>query len=183
MNPVIVEQSIDVTTIPARQRHAIILKAWDDLHPGSAILLVNDHDPLPLYYQFSCEYAGMFQWEYLERGPVSWRVRIRKGDFPDPGFVPARKTKSFTAIPACPDRGVRPHLLDTRPFFERGETPCDAIDEAVSSLVPGQPLILLVPFEPVPLYAKLGQEGFSHHTSQLPDGVWQVEFRRENRRE
>jgi uncharacterized protein (DUF2249 family) len=179
MNPVTVEQSIDVTLIPARQKHPAILKAWDDLHPGGAILLVNDHDPLPLYYQFSCEYAGMFQWKYLERGPASWRVRIRKGDFPDPGFVPARKPAS-SAAPAIPGAPASPHILDTRPLFERGETPCDAIDEAVASLHPGQPLILLVPFEPVPLYAKLGREGFSHHASQRPDGVWQVEFRRES---
>jgi len=70
------------------------------------------------------------------------------------------------------------HVLDTRPIFARGDTPCEAIDEAVASLMPGQSLVLLVPFEPVPLYAKLGNQGFKHEARQLEAGVWRVEFRR-----
>ena len=34
------------------------------------------------------------------------------------------------------------------------------------------------PFEPVPLYAKLGRDGFSHQSRQVEDGSWQIEFRR-----
>lgn len=73
---------------------------------------------------------------------------------------------------------VRPLVLDTRPIFARGDTPCKAIDEAVSSLIPGQLLVLVVEFEPVPLYAKLGSQGFSHTAKQLSDGAWRVEFQR-----
>jgi len=73
---------------------------------------------------------------------------------------------------------VRPLLVDTRPIFARGDTPCKAIDEAVSSLIPGQLLVLVVDFEPVPLYAKLGNQGFSHTAKQLSDGAWRVEFQR-----
>ncbi|MBI3852869.1 MAG: DUF2249 domain-containing protein [Verrucomicrobia bacterium] len=71
-----------------------------------------------------------------------------------------------------------PLVLDTRPFFARGATPCDAIDNVVARLRPGQPLVLLVPFEPVPLYTKLGREGFVHQTTQMEDGTWRVEFRK-----
>lgn len=39
-------------------------------------MLVNDHDPKPLYYQFAAEHTGAFSWEYLEEGPRTWRVRI-----------------------------------------------------------------------------------------------------------
>ena len=39
-------------------------------------MLVNDHDPLPLRYQFEAQYAGEFTWDYLEAGPTVWRVRI-----------------------------------------------------------------------------------------------------------
>ena len=39
-------------------------------------MLVNDHDPKPLRYQFEAEHAGQFTWEYLESGPEVWRVRI-----------------------------------------------------------------------------------------------------------
>jgi hypothetical protein len=76
-----------------------------------------------------------------------------------------------------PAQSLHPLVLDTRPIFASGETPCDAIDNAVAALVPGQSLVLLVPFEPVPLYAKLGNKGYSHETSSLDDGTWRVEFR------
>jgi len=39
-------------------------------------VLVNDHDPKPLYYQLSAENPGEFSWVYLEQGPDVWRVRI-----------------------------------------------------------------------------------------------------------
>ena len=71
-----------------------------------------------------------------------------------------------------------PLVLDTRPIFERGETPCGPIDNAISALEPAQPLVLLVPFEPVPLYAKLAKDGFSHQAERQPDGSWRVQFRR-----
>jgi hypothetical protein len=73
---------------------------------------------------------------------------------------------------------LKPLVLDTRPIFAKGETPCGAIDQAVANLIPGQPLVLLVPFEPVPLYVKLGKEGFSHGPAQFDDGVWRIEFRK-----
>ena len=79
---------------------------------------------------------------------------------------------------SAPADSIPPLVVDTRPIFEGGGTPCRAIDEAVARLVPGQGLVLLVPFEPVPLYAKLGNQGFHHTATQLPDGAWRVEFRR-----
>ena len=43
-----------------------------------SFVLVNDHDPKPLFYQFQAERAGQFEWNYLESGPTVWRVEIRK---------------------------------------------------------------------------------------------------------
>lgn len=73
---------------------------------------------------------------------------------------------------------IKPSVIDTRPLFAHGETPCDAIDDAIASLAIGQPLVLLIPFEPIPLYAKLAKQGFQHRSQRLSDGSWQVEFRR-----
>ncbi|HET9494888.1 MAG TPA: DUF2249 domain-containing protein [Chloroflexia bacterium] len=69
---------IDVRTIPPRDRHPFIFSTFDGLMPGGAIMLVNDHDPKPLFYQFSAERAGEFTWDYVESGPMVWRVRIGK---------------------------------------------------------------------------------------------------------
>jgi len=42
------------------------------------MILVNDHDPKPLYYQFAAEHPGRFEWNYLMAGPEVWRVEIKK---------------------------------------------------------------------------------------------------------
>ena len=39
-------------------------------------MLINDHDPKPLRYQFEAQYPGEFTWDYLQTGPKAWRVRI-----------------------------------------------------------------------------------------------------------
>jgi uncharacterized protein (DUF2249 family) len=61
--------------IPAR-RHELIFTTYDGLAAGGTFVLVNDHDPKPLYYQFAAEHAGQFTWDYLEQGPEVWKVRI-----------------------------------------------------------------------------------------------------------
>lgn len=70
--------TIDVREIPPRERHPLIFGTFGALQPGEAFLLVNDHDPRPLYYQFQAESPGAFGWEYLEQGPEVWRVRISR---------------------------------------------------------------------------------------------------------
>lgn len=67
---------LDVRTIPPRERHPRIFALFDGLKPGEAFVLVNDHDPKPLFYQFQAERPGAFTWEYLEEGPEVWRVQI-----------------------------------------------------------------------------------------------------------
>jgi len=70
--------TIDVRTIVPRERHPLIFSTFDNLTPGNAFLLVNDHDPKPLYYQFKAELGEQFEWEYIESGPEVWKVRIGK---------------------------------------------------------------------------------------------------------
>ncbi len=70
--------TIDVREIPPFQRHPMIFGRFDELRPGEALQLVNDHDPRPLYYQFQAMNNGQFTWDYLESGPELWRVRIGK---------------------------------------------------------------------------------------------------------
>jgi len=70
------EQILDVRALPPFQRHSLIFETFESLSPGGAFILVNDHDPKPLYYQFAAERPNQFTWEYLEQGPEVWRVRI-----------------------------------------------------------------------------------------------------------
>lgn len=70
--------SLDVRDIPPPRRHPMIFTMFEHLQPGAAFVLINDHDPKPLYYQLNFEHAGQLVWEYLEEGPQTWRVRIGK---------------------------------------------------------------------------------------------------------
>jgi len=69
---------IDVRSLVPAQRHATIFKLVSELGAGASFILVNDHDPKPLYYQLEAEYPKQFSWTYLERGPEAWRVEIGK---------------------------------------------------------------------------------------------------------
>ena len=70
------EHVLDVRDEIPKRRHELIFATFAELAAGSAYVLVNDHDPLPLYYQLAAENPGQFSWEYLESGPEVWRVRI-----------------------------------------------------------------------------------------------------------
>ncbi len=71
-------QQLDVRDLPPPRRHALIFDTCGKLPVGNAVILVNDHDPKPLYYQFEAERPGQFGWEYVESGPEVWRVRITR---------------------------------------------------------------------------------------------------------
>ena len=70
------EQILDVRSEPPARRHELIFDSYHDLRPGDGFVLVNDHDPKPLWYQFEAEHSGAYSWDYLEQGPQVWRVRI-----------------------------------------------------------------------------------------------------------
>ncbi len=70
--------TVDVRPLPAPIKHQTIFDTFASLQSGKAMLLVNDHEPRPLYYQFLIEMPDQFTWEYLEEGPTVWRVRIGK---------------------------------------------------------------------------------------------------------
>ena len=69
-------RTLDVRDLVPRLRHEQIFATFHNLKPGEAFVLVNDHDPKPLFYQFQAEYRSQFSWDYLEEGPEVWRVRI-----------------------------------------------------------------------------------------------------------
>lgn len=70
------DQLLDVRAETPARRHDLIFETYTSLAPGTGFVLVNDHDPKPLYYQFAAEHEGAFTWEYIEQGPEVWRVRI-----------------------------------------------------------------------------------------------------------
>ncbi|MEK6563399.1 MAG: DUF2249 domain-containing protein [Candidatus Omnitrophota bacterium] len=69
---------LDLRQMPPFQRHEKIFQTWDALKPGEALKIINDHDPKPLWYQFEVEYKDKYAWEYEQKGPKDWIVKISK---------------------------------------------------------------------------------------------------------
>ncbi|MBP2229481.1 uncharacterized protein (DUF2249 family) [Azospirillum agricola] len=72
------EPVVDVQSIPPYERHPLIFQRVQALAPGAGFSLVNDHDPRPLHRQLETLFGEAIAWEYLERGPAVWRVRISR---------------------------------------------------------------------------------------------------------
>lgn len=72
------EKQLNVTEIPPSLKHSTIFKTFDELAPNESFVLFNDHDPVPLKFKFDADHGDAYGWEYLERGPSAWRVRITK---------------------------------------------------------------------------------------------------------
>ncbi len=78
------EKILDVREMVPRERHPRIFDTFKGLNPGECFVLVNDHEPRPLLYQFQNEHDGEFDWWPLEQGPQVWRVEIAKRKVNDP---------------------------------------------------------------------------------------------------
>lgn len=76
--------SLDVREYSPRERHQRIFETFKGLKPGEAFVLINDHDPKPLLYQFQMEHDGAYDWWVLESGPQAWRVQIARRVTDDP---------------------------------------------------------------------------------------------------
>lgn len=73
-----VVNEFDIRPYPPTERHEMFYKAFADIKPGEAFEFINDHDPKPLYYQMEAESKEPFRWEYLQKGPDEWKVRVIK---------------------------------------------------------------------------------------------------------
>lgn len=157
----------DVREIPCRVKHGQIFQRWLDLPVGSHFVLVNDHDPVPLYYQFAAQFPGAFNWEYVLRGPDEFQVRITKLaaiSAPQSTPKPPTQAQQFTSA------GCDIEQIDAR-GLEPPE-PLVRILAALESLAPGRKLRAITDREPCHLFGEAEQRGFRHDSSAQPDGSW-----------
>ncbi|HEX5625517.1 MAG TPA: DUF542 domain-containing protein, partial [Saprospiraceae bacterium] len=130
---ILAEQKVlDVTLLEPRQKHPTIFSRLDALLPGEDLIILNDHDPKPLYYQLLSERGHAFAWEYLQEGPEQWQVKITRRvpgeDGPTLGQIAAkdlRKAEVFkkygmdfccggkkTVREACAEKGLDPVAIE-----------------------------------------------------------------------
>lgn len=76
---------------------------------------------------------------------------------------------------------MKTETLDVREDLRRGLAPFDKIMAAAAKVAAGETLVLVAPFEPLPLFKVLEQQGFTHAAQQTRDGDWEVRFTRSGR--
>jgi uncharacterized protein (DUF2249 family) len=132
------DPDLDVRELAPAQRHQSIFAEYHDLAPGAGFILVNDHDPKPLRYQFEAEHPGEFTWDTLDAGPLVWRVRI--------GKTPSAGLRSADTSERTQEQDVE---LDVRALVHGRRH--DAIFIAYHALRPGAGFILVNDHDPQPL--------------------------------
>ena len=164
--PALPKESIfDVREIPCRIKHGQIFQRWLDLPVGNTFVLVNDHDPVPLYYQFEAQFPGAFSWEYLVRGPEEFHVRITK--------LSAIATPAAGAAPVCPSAVTSQG--DTDEIDARGLMPPEPLVRilaALEALPVNRKLRAITDREPCHLFGEAEQRGFRHASHAEPGGNW-----------
>ncbi|GEM_PF-104446 len=171
------DPELDVRHLPPAQRHEAIFAAYQNLAPGAGFVLVNDHDPKPLRYQFEAEHAGQFTWDSLEAGPEAWRVRIGRAPAAaalqdGEGSPGSTDEQSEAADAAEPDLDVRELA-----HFRRHEV----IFTAYRALRPGAGFVLVNDHDPMPLRYQFEAQypgEFTWDYLQAGPGIWRVRIGR-----
>lgn len=72
------DNELDVRALRKPDKHPTIFATYAALAVGESFVLVNNHDPKHLRDEFDADLPGSYGWEYVERGPQVWRIRISK---------------------------------------------------------------------------------------------------------
>ncbi|MEJ2635155.1 MAG: iron-sulfur cluster repair di-iron protein [Calditrichia bacterium] len=118
---------LDVRLLKSGEKHTEIFDRFSQMAQGEKFILVNDHDPKPLFYKFSKERPGEFSWNYLEEGPEAWKVQIARLEKPVEETLGKIVTRDFrtaevfkrygldfccggkkTVTEACEEKGIDP---------------------------------------------------------------------------
>jgi regulator of cell morphogenesis and NO signaling len=140
------ENILNVTLLEPKLKHPTIFARFDELISGESLILHNDHDPKPLYYELLAERGKIFSWEYLEQGPELWRIKISK--------TASEKNPEKTSFAPVPKySGEKENILNVTLIEPRLKHP--TIFQRFDDLKPGETLILHNDHDPKPLYYQL----------------------------
>lgn len=71
-------EELDVRVWVPIKRHENLLRMFKELPVNESFIFINDHDPLPLYYEFRSIHGDVVGWEYLQRGGRDWKVKVTR---------------------------------------------------------------------------------------------------------
>lgn len=146
------EKVINVQELEPRLRHQTIFQTFEDLSVGDSLIIHNNHDPKPVYYQMIEMYGEVFGWEYLQEGPEWWDIRVTK-------------TEEIVSL-FSDDDDIVINVPELHPSVKH-----QTIFDAFNKLQPGEGMIIHNDHDPMPLYYQLqNMHGDTFSWTYLKDG-------------
>ncbi|HEX5430607.1 MAG TPA: DUF2249 domain-containing protein [Bryobacteraceae bacterium] len=71
-------EELDLREVERFRRHPLVFAKFDALKVGESFVLINDHDPVPLHGQMDAMRPQQLTWEYLVRGPGTFRIQVTR---------------------------------------------------------------------------------------------------------
>jgi regulator of cell morphogenesis and NO signaling len=166
--------AIDTLFVPGLQpalKHPTVFKKFDDLNRGDSFLLVNDHDPIPLFYEMKAERGEVFEWKKIENGPDVWKVEIKKtgGAAQKTNVVQQANAKAENVIFDLDVTVIEPRLKHPTIF------------KYFDALKPGEAFRIINDHDPKPLYYQLIAERgnvFSWDYQEKGPQWWKVQIKK-----
>lgn len=165
-------ESLFIPELQPALKHPTILKKFDELKNGEAFLLINDHDPIPLYYEMKAEKGEIFEWKKVEDGPEVWKVEIKKTGSKSAAVNPVEENKTET-------KESDVFVLNVTLIEPRLKHP--TIFKHFDALKEGEAFQILNDHDPKPLYYQLlGERGNIFTWSYLEQGPqwWRVQIKK-----
>lgn len=166
--------TLDTLFVPDLQpalKHPTVFKKFDALRVGEAFVLINDHNPIPLYYQLKGERGDGFDWEKLEDGPEVWKVQITKTGGGAPEATPTKQAEA----------AVKPDVFVLNVTLLEPRQKHPTIFRHFDALKGGEAFQILNDHDPKPLYYQLlGERGNSFSWAYLEQGPlwWRVQIQK-----
>ncbi|HTO15550.1 MAG TPA: iron-sulfur cluster repair di-iron protein [Edaphocola sp.] len=133
------ETIINVQEIEPKLRHLTIFQVFDNLQPGESLVIHNNHDPKPVFYQLQDIRGDVFTWQYLQSGPEWWDIRVTKKEgAPQPAISVNMQNEIVITVPA-----LEPKVKHETIFF------------TFANLQPGESMIIHNDHDPKPVYYQL----------------------------
>lgn len=135
---------INVPEIVPQLKHQTIFQTFNNLKPGESMIIHNDHDPKPVYYQLTGIYGDIFTWEYLQQGPEWWDIRVTKNPAEKASNDAAGEVREIEAL-VINVQEIEPRLRHQTIFLE------------FDKLAEGEALVIHNNHDPRPVYFQLQQ--------------------------
>lgn len=185
-----IQDLMDVRTIEPKYRHAQIFEKFDELASGEHFMLVNDHDPKPLYYQILAERGNIFDWQYVESGPEVWQILIKKreknntetvGEIAAKDIRKAQVFKSYgidfccggkkSLVQACEEKGIDINVLERELIESNAQKPALNFDSFSLEFLCDYILNTHHQYvkETLPMISELSTKVFTKHGEKFPE--------------